>query len=81
MVAYRYPNIVFANSIKRDLFGKYQMYFRVEMNEEPLVETAAKIFQELVYSYRSTLTAGIIVAGWDRRKGGQVNLTCRRAFQ
>lgn len=43
------------------------------MNEEPLVETAAKLFQELIYSYRSSLTAGIIVAGWDRRKGGQVS--------
>ncbi len=43
------------------------------MNEEPLVETAAKLFQELVYNYRSSLTAGIIVAGWDRRKGGQVS--------
>lgn len=45
---------------------------RMEMNEEPLVETAAKIFQELVYSYRSSLMAGLIIAGWDRRKGGQV---------
>lgn len=42
------------------------------MNEEPLVETAAKIFQELIYNYRSSFTASIIVAGWDRRKGGQV---------
>lgn len=52
---------------------KYHLDFqKAEMNEEPLVETAAKIFQELVYSYRSTLKAGIIVAGWDRRKLGQV---------
>lgn len=43
------------------------------MGEEPLVQTAAKIFQELVYEYRSSLMAGIIVAGWDRRKGGQVS--------
>ena len=42
------------------------------MTEEPLVQTAAKIFQELVYNYRSSLMAGILVAGWDRRKGGQV---------
>jgi 20S proteasome subunit beta 1 len=26
----------------------------------------------LCYDYRETLTAGIIVAGWDKRKGGQV---------
>lgn len=44
------------------------------MGEEPLVETAARIFRELCYNYRDTLTAGIIVAGWDNQKGGQVNL-------
>lgn len=60
---------IFYNLVLQILF---QLAFRAEMNEEPLVETAAKIFQELVYSYRSTLKAGIIVAGWDRRKLGQV---------
>lgn len=50
----------------------------MEMNEEPLVDTAAKIFQELVYSYRSSLMAGLIIAGWDRRKGGQVCISTFR---
>lgn len=44
----------------------------MELGEEPLVYSGAKLFQELVYSYRDSLTAGIIVAGWDRKKGGQV---------
>lgn len=44
------------------------------MGEEPMVEVGAKIFQELVYNYRSSLRAAIIVAGWDRRKGGQVRI-------
>ncbi|KAI5735111.1 hypothetical protein M8J77_014306 [Diaphorina citri] len=45
---------------------------RMELGEEPLVYSGAKLFQELVYSYRDSLTAGIICAGWDRKKGGQV---------
>lgn len=45
----------------------------MELGEEPLVYSGAKLFQELVYSYRDSLTAGIIVAGWDRKKGGQVS--------
>lgn len=39
---------------------------------EPLVETAANVFRELCYNYRDSLMAGILVAGWDSRKGGQV---------
>ena len=46
--------------------------FRIQMNEEPLVKTASKVFQDLCYQYRDQLTAGIIVAGWDRQNGGQV---------
>jgi hypothetical protein len=36
------------------------------------VETAANVFRELCYNYRDSLSAGIIIAGWDKRKGGQV---------
>uniref|UniRef100_A0A8C6TBG0 Proteasome subunit beta n=1 Tax=Neogobius melanostomus TaxID=47308 RepID=A0A8C6TBG0_9GOBI len=38
----------------------------------PLVETAAHLFKASCYRYREELTAGILVAGWDRRRGGQV---------
>lgn len=46
--------------------------YSIEMGEMPLVETAANIFREIIYNYRESLMAGIIVAGWDNRKGGQV---------
>ena len=42
------------------------------MGEEPLVRTAAAVFQDLCYNYRDQLSAGIICAGWDKKKGGQV---------
>uniref|UniRef100_A0A8C4R173 Proteasome subunit beta n=1 Tax=Eptatretus burgeri TaxID=7764 RepID=A0A8C4R173_EPTBU len=51
----------------------YQLAFHsIEMEQAPLVHTAATIFREYCYNYREDLLAGIIVAGWDKRKGGQV---------
>lgn len=48
-------------------------FFRsIELGEPPLVETAANVFRELCYNYRDSLSAGVIIAGWDKRKGGQV---------
>jgi len=47
-------------------------YGRLEIGEEPLVKTAAKIFQDLCYNYRDSMSAGIICAGWDRKEGPQV---------
>lgn len=44
----------------------------MELGEEPLVQTAAAIFRELCYNYRDSLVAGILVAGWDKKKGGMV---------
>lgn len=55
-----------------DIVNYYLDFQMSEMGEEALVQTGANVFRELVYKYRSSLTAGIIVAGWDRRKGGQV---------
>lgn len=43
----------------------------MELGEEPLVQTAAAIFRELCYNYRDSLVAGILVAGWDKKKGGR----------
>lgn len=45
---------------------------QMEIEEEPLVKTAATLFQRLCYNYRDQLTAGIICAGWDRKVGAQV---------
>uniref|UniRef100_A0A670KLZ0 Proteasome subunit beta n=1 Tax=Podarcis muralis TaxID=64176 RepID=A0A670KLZ0_PODMU len=51
----------------------YQLGFHsIELDERPLVHTAASLFKEMCYRYREDLTAGILVAGWDKRKGGQV---------
>ncbi|XP_028911231.1 proteasome subunit beta type-6 [Ornithorhynchus anatinus] len=51
----------------------YQLGFHsIELDEPPLVHTAASLFKEMCYRYREDLMAGIIVAGWDLRKGGQV---------
>lgn len=44
----------------------------MELGTQPLVETAANVFREMCYNYRDSLMAGILVAGWDERKGGQV---------
>lgn len=47
-------------------------FFSMELGEPPLVETGASVFRELCYNYRDSLMAGILVAGWDKQKGGQV---------
>lgn len=38
------------------------------------METAASIFKELCYNYRDALLASILVAGWDKKKGGEIIL-------
>ena len=38
-----------------------------------MVKVAANTFKEILYKYRDQLMAGIIVAGWDKINGGQVN--------
>eukprot|EP00992_Anisonema_acinus_P008103 TRINITY_DN4174_c0_g1_i1.p1 TRINITY_DN4174_c0_g1~~TRINITY_DN4174_c0_g1_i1.p1 ORF type:complete len:270 (+),score=54.73 TRINITY_DN4174_c0_g1_i1:52-861(+) len=44
----------------------------MEKGKLPLVKTAAKLFQQICYTYRHQLSAGIIVAGWDPLEGGKV---------
>ena len=44
----------------------------MEYGKPPKVATAAAFFRQLCYQNKSNLTAGIIVAGWDNKKGGQV---------
>ncbi|KAK2191091.1 hypothetical protein NP493_61g00000 [Ridgeia piscesae] len=55
-----------------DIVNYHINFHRMEMGEDPLVKTAAKVFQDLCYNYRDSLSAGIICAGWDRKLGGQV---------
>ena len=45
--------------------------YSVEHDHVP-VSTAAALFQQVVYSNKDKLSAGIIVAGWDKKKGGSV---------
>lgn len=47
----------------------------MELGEAPLVQTAASIFRELCYNYRDSLVAGILVAGWDKKNGGNITIT------
>ncbi|CAD7011689.1 proteasome subunit beta type-6 [Ceratitis capitata] len=47
-------------------------YHENQTGEEPLVAEAASEFRNYCYNYRDSLLAGIIVAGWDKRNGGQV---------
>lgn len=44
----------------------------METNQPPLVGVAASVFRNMCYNYRDQLSASIIVAGWDKRYGGQV---------
>ncbi len=44
------------------------------MNEPPLVRIAANCVRRMIYQYRDDFLAGMIVAGWDKKLGGQVSL-------
>lgn len=44
----------------------------MQKGEAPDVHSAARLFQNLCYSYKDRLQAGIIVAGWDKYHGGSV---------
>ena len=44
------------------------------MGEPPEVKVAANLFREMCYDYRDQLSAGIIIGGWDKKRGGQVML-------
>merc|ERR1712066_203742 len=47
-------------------------FLEIERGDKVPVQTAAYLFKEMCYDYRDQLMAGIIVAGWDKEKGGQV---------
>lgn len=55
-----------------DIITYYLDMYSVEHEHPPTVDTAANLFQQIVYSNKDRLSAGIIVAGWDRKKGGSV---------
>ncbi|XP_042233864.1 proteasome subunit beta type-6-like [Homarus americanus] len=55
-----------------DVVSSHMEILEVKLGEPPLVQIAANTFKEICYNYRDMLMAGIIVAGWDKSKGGQV---------
>lgn len=44
----------------------------MEIGEDPQVQSAASLVRNISYKYKEELSAHLIVAGWDRRDGGQV---------
>merc|ERR1712190_283543 len=44
----------------------------VELGKLPTVNTAANLFKLIAYQNKDRLMAGLIVAGWDEKRGGQV---------
>ncbi|CAB3221015.1 unnamed protein product [Arctia plantaginis] len=55
-----------------DIVTYHLNFHKMELGEQPLVQTASAIFRELCYNYRDSLVAGILVAGWDKKLGGQI---------
>lgn len=47
-------------------------FHSMQMGEPPLVKSVASIMREFCYDNKEELSAGFIVAGWDRRRGPQV---------
>lgn len=44
----------------------------VELGKKPMVKTAANLFKIMAYNNKDHLMAGLIIAGWDPKRGGQV---------
>lgn len=55
-----------------DIVRYYIDAHRIELGQEPLVKTAAALFQDICYNNKDRLLAGIIIGGWDKVSGGQV---------
>ncbi|GBB89635.1 hypothetical protein RclHR1_16380008 [Rhizophagus clarus] len=55
-----------------DIVRYYLEMFAIKDGEDPTVHSASALFHELCYQNKDNLTAGIIVAGWDKYEGGSV---------
>lgn len=55
-----------------DIVTYYLDMYAVESGNSPQTKVAANLFQEIVYQNKDRLSAGIIVAGWDKQNGGRV---------
>lgn len=52
----------------------------METGSVPLVNTAAYLAKSIIYNNKERLMASVIVAGWDKQKGGQVAFTIEKDF-
>lgn len=55
-----------------DIVSYYSSMFATQHSEQPTVGMISHMFSEMIYGNKDRLSAGIIVAGWDKRKGGEV---------
>ncbi|KAL4868629.1 hypothetical protein BDV12DRAFT_96881 [Aspergillus spectabilis] len=55
-----------------DIVSYHLNTYSIVNNEPPSTQVAAALFQELCYENKDQLSAGIIIAGYDPRHGGQV---------
>ncbi|XP_077363344.1 proteasome subunit beta type-9 [Festucalex cinctus] len=63
-----------------DMISSQLQLHRLEIEDEPRVCAAATLVKNTSYRYRDELAASLIVAGWDRRGGGQVFSTLSGAL-
>ncbi|KAG8983371.1 Proteasome subunit beta type-1, partial [Tulasnella sp. 427] len=52
-----------------DIVHYYLQMYAQQFGQPPPVHTAATLFQKLCYENKDALSAGIIVAGWDKTNG------------
>ncbi|WFD36517.1 proteasome endopeptidase complex [Malassezia cuniculi] len=55
-----------------DIVTYHLQLYAVTQETQPPTSVAASLFNELIYQNKDRLTAGIIVAGWDKQHGGRV---------
>ena len=55
-----------------DIVHQHAQLYTSIYNEPPPVHTVAALFEKLCYENKDQLSAGIIVAGWDKENGGGV---------
>ncbi|KAL7276308.1 Proteasome subunit beta type-1 [Rhizina undulata] len=55
-----------------DIVHHYLQMYHVQNAEAPTTQVAAALFQEICYTNKDKLSAGMIIAGYDPRHGGQV---------
>jgi 20S proteasome subunit beta 1 len=50
----------------------YLTQHQVELGEQPTVNTAANLFRMIAYNNKDNLMAGLLIAGYDEKRGGQI---------